>query len=111
MATSIGISSGIVLTTGDARFVEGPNTSDGSSGLASGLGDADLDTYFAPLVTDDTTSLEFSFRMDTPGDLFFEFVFSSEEYNEFVDSDLQRRVRVLRGRREHRPGSGHRLIP
>ena len=50
------------------------------------VGDADLDAYFAPLVTEDTTSLEFSFRMDAPGDLFFEFVFSSEEYNEFVDS-------------------------
>ncbi len=82
---SIGISSGIVLTTGDARYVAGPNNDDGSSGMASGAGDADLDAYFAPLETLDTTSLEFSFRMDAPGDLFFEFVFSSEEYNEFVN--------------------------
>ncbi len=83
---SIGIASGIVLTTGDAHFVEGPNTDDGSTGSASLLGDPDLDTYFAPFVTEDSTVLEFSFRVDTPGDLYFEFVFSSEEYNEFVDS-------------------------
>ncbi len=45
---SIGISSGIVLTTGDARMVEGPNTDDGSTGFASELGDADLDTPALP---------------------------------------------------------------
>ena len=87
-AESIGISDGIVLTTGDARYVEGPNNDSGSSGLASGLGDADLDAYFAPFVTLDTTSLEFSFNMADAGDLFFEFVFSSEEYNEFVNTDF-----------------------
>ena len=83
---SIGINSGIVLTTGDAHFVQGPNVDDGSTGIASGLGDPDLDAYFAPLVTEDASVLEFSFLVDTPSDLFFEFVFSSEEYNEFVDS-------------------------
>ncbi len=83
---SIGISSGIVLTSGDANLVQGPNSSDGSTAVASGIGDVDLDTYFAPLVTEDTSSLEFSFMVDSPGDLYFEFVFSSEEYNEFVDS-------------------------
>ena len=83
---SIGITSGIVLTTGDAHFVEGPNSDDGSTGLASLMGDADLDNYFAPLVTEDSSVLEFSFRVDTASDLYFEFVFSSEEYNEFVDS-------------------------
>ena len=86
--TSIGIAQGIVLTTGDARSVQGPNTSDGSTGSASLEGDADLDAYFAPLVTLDSTSLEFSFLLQEPGDLFFEFVFSSEEYNEFVGSEF-----------------------
>lgn len=84
--SSIGISEGVVLTTGDANFVEGPNNDDGSTGLASQAGDQDLDDYFSPLVTEDATYLEFSFMVDTLSDLFFEFVFSSEEYNEFVDS-------------------------
>ncbi|MHB8969228.1 MAG: choice-of-anchor L domain-containing protein [Pirellulaceae bacterium] len=85
-SSSIGISSGIVLSTGDARFAEGPNASDRSTGIASAVGDSDLDAYFAPLVTEDTTMLEFSFNMAADGDLFFEFVFSSEEYNQFVGS-------------------------
>ncbi len=85
-SSSIGIPAGIVLTTGDAHFVEGPNAEDGSTGLASETGDADLDAYFAPFVTEDSSTLEFSFQVDTSTDLFFEFVFSSEEYNEFVNS-------------------------
>ncbi|MGM0486523.1 MAG: choice-of-anchor L domain-containing protein [Planctomycetota bacterium] len=84
-SNSIEISEGIVLSTGDARFVEGPNTDDGSSGTASGAGDPDLDAEFEPWVTEDSSVLEFDFEVDEPGDLFFEFVFSSEEYNEFVD--------------------------
>lgn len=84
--SSIGIESGIVLTTGDVQFVEGPNSSDGSTGFASQQGDADLDAVFAPFVTEDTSSLEFSFHVDQTTDLMFEFVFSSEEYNEFVNS-------------------------
>lgn len=86
-SSSIGIASGIVLTTGDARYVEGPNQDDGSSGFASEAGDPDLDAFFAPFETLDSTVLEFSFLVEEDGtDLFFEFVFSSEEYNEFVDS-------------------------
>ncbi len=85
-SSSIGIASGIILTTGDAHFAEGPNSDDGSTGSASGMGDPDLDTYFAPLVTEDSSVLEFSFQVDSASDLYFEFVFASEEYNEFVDS-------------------------
>lgn len=88
--SSIGISEGIVLSTGDAQLVEGPNEDDGSSGTASGEGDPDLDEEFkdeGPLfTTEDASALEFEFEVDQPGDLFFEFVFSSEEYNEYVGS-------------------------
>ncbi|MFW6169659.1 MAG: choice-of-anchor L domain-containing protein, partial [Planctomycetota bacterium] len=82
---SIGIPEGIVLTTGDAWSVEGPNTDDSSSGTASEAGDPDLDDEFSPLVTEDSSVLEFDFEVEEPGDLFFEFVFSSEEYNEYVE--------------------------
>ena len=78
-----GSDSGIVLTSGNAVNAAGPNTSDGSSGIASMTGDADLDDSFG-VTTTDTTSLEFSFDF-AGGDLSFDFVFASEEYNEFVE--------------------------
>jgi len=90
---SIGIDSGIILATGDVTVAEGPNLSDFDSGFASGQGDADLDAEFgfvpaSGLATEDTTYLEFSFQLDptTSQDLFFNFVFASEEYNEFANS-------------------------
>ena len=53
-------------------------------------GDADLDAHFGfpgpdEETTLDTTALEVEFE-STGGDLFFNFVFASEEYNEFVNS-------------------------
>jgi len=83
-STSLGIEAGILLTTGDATDAEAPNVDSATSGMASGSGDADLDDLFG-VTTEDTTSLEFSFTSDG-GDLFFNFVFASEEYNEFANS-------------------------
>jgi hypothetical protein len=87
--SSIGIESGIVLSTGDVRFAEGPNADDGSSAQSSAVGDADLDAEFG-VVTEDTTVLEFNFQLDdvVSRDLFFNFVFASEEYNEFVNTQF-----------------------
>ncbi len=89
---SIGIDSGVILATGDIDVAAGPNVNDSDSGLASGQGDPDLDAAFGRVpgsatATQDTTSLEFRFRLD-PGaaqNLFFNFVFASEEYNEQVN--------------------------
>lgn len=64
--SGIGIESGIILTTGDAASAEGPNTADNTSG--SGV----------------SASLSFDFTTDT-GNLFFNYVFASEEYNEFTN--------------------------
>jgi len=89
---SIGIDSGIILATGDVMVAEGPNLSDDDGGFASLQGDADLDAEFGlvpgVLATEDTTFLEFSFQLDPTAsqDLFFNFVFASEEYNEFANS-------------------------
>jgi hypothetical protein len=85
-----GVNSGILLTTGDAENAEGPNNSDSSTGTASGVGDSQLDTEYgfdpaSGLRTMDTSSLEFQFHSQG-GDLYFEFVFASEEYNEYVNS-------------------------
>ena len=85
-ASSIGIDSGIVLTTGNAFTAEGPNTDDNSSGTASNFGDADLDAAYG-VTTVDSTSLQFDFQFGNGtqgGDLYLQLVFASEEFNELV---------------------------
>ncbi len=66
---NIGIESGILLTTGDAAGAVGPNNSSSFSGGGA------------------TSSLGFSFTTDG-GDLFFNYMFASEEYNEYVNSSF-----------------------
>lgn len=83
-SSSIGISSGVVLATGDVTNANGPNQEDGFTSNSSSVGDADLDLEFST-TTLDTTSLTFDFDTDG-GDLFFNFVFATEEYNEFANS-------------------------
>ncbi|MCA9245531.1 MAG: choice-of-anchor L domain-containing protein [Planctomycetales bacterium] len=82
--STIGINEGIILTTGNAFFAEGPNTDDASTGTASQRPDAELDALFG-VPTADTTALEFDFELSEANDLFFNFVFASEEYNEFAN--------------------------
>ena len=84
VSSGIGIESGITLTSGDASQAVGPNISD-FSGVSNLLaGDADLDALISQS-TNDATVLEFDFET-TEGDLFFNFVFASEEYNEYVNA-------------------------
>jgi parallel beta-helix repeat protein len=82
------VNTGIILTTGNVKNAQGPNTADASTGMASGLGDADLDQLFTQWTgqevhTQDTSSLTFDFTTNST-DLYFDFVFASEEYNEFA---------------------------
>lgn len=85
-AGSIGIDEGIILTSGNATLAPGPNTNDGSTGVTGTGGDADLNNLI-PQSTNDKAVLEFDFET-TGGDLFFSWVFASEEYNEFVNSSF-----------------------
>lgn len=64
---NIGIASGIILTTGDAVGAIGPNTMEDYTGVGA------------------TTTLSFDFTT-TGTNLFFNYIFGSEEYNEFVGS-------------------------
>jgi hypothetical protein len=81
--SSIGIDSGIILSTGGILAAEGPNLDDNASGLASGAGDPMLDGEFG-VSTIDSTSLAFQFNLPTAGTVYFDYVFASEEYNELV---------------------------
>jgi len=82
----IGIDEGIVLTTGTAQTAASDNTSDDFTVDTGTGGNAAL----SAIVGEDTFNqnvLQFDFTTTT-GDLFFDYVFASEEYNEFVDSEF-----------------------
>lgn len=85
LASGLGINSGILLTSGLAENAEGPNTNDAITGTF-GAGDADLNALGGGS-TNDASVLEFDFTT-TGGDLFFNYVFASEEYNEWTNSSF-----------------------
>lgn len=82
VASGIGIESGILMTSGNATLAVGPNNQSGATGNNGLPGDADL-TGLISGTSYDATILEFDFTT-TSGDLFFNFVFASEEYNEYL---------------------------
>ncbi|AFY76330.1 PEP-CTERM putative exosortase interaction domain-containing protein [Pleurocapsa sp. PCC 7327] len=87
LSSGIGIDQGIILTTGRATNAVGPNTVDNISENNSTPGDADLSTLIGGATTYDANILEFEFE-SAGGDLFFDYVFASEEYNEYVNSSF-----------------------
>jgi hypothetical protein len=99
---AIGFDEGIVLTSGIVSQIPGPNgdpnaeTRGAGNGVADvslqvgGAGDADLDSL-SGFATNDAAVLEFTFQFgdgSAGGDLFFEFVFASEEYIDFIDTQF-----------------------
>lgn len=66
---NIGFEKGILLTTGNINCAVGPNNNTGCTGAGS------------------TTSLKFDFE-STTGNVFFNYVFASEEYNEYVNTNF-----------------------
>ncbi|MBE9003495.1 PEP-CTERM sorting domain-containing protein [Fortiea sp. LEGE XX443] len=87
LASGIGIEQGIILTTGDARLAVGLNDRDDATSINGLSGDADLSALLGGLNTLDASVLEFDFT-STTGNLFFNYVFASEEYNEFVNTNF-----------------------
>lgn len=83
----IGFNSGIVLTSGHASFVTGPNNNDGFTVNNTAGGDADLNAIVSPRVTNDASVLEINFTPDG-NKITFSYVFGSEEYNEYVNSSF-----------------------
>ncbi|MBL4583685.1 MAG: choice-of-anchor L domain-containing protein [Pseudomonadales bacterium] len=81
----IGFESGIVLSSGRSSYVIGPNTSDARTQVNYQLGDTDLNNLIPGYTTYDGTVLEFDF-VPNNGVISFQYVFSSEEYNEWVNS-------------------------
>ena len=80
----IGIGSGMMLATGSVTVAQGPNNS-GSATIGGGnfgAGDPDLD-MLSTFGTNDAAILEFDF-IPTGDSISFQYVFGSEEYNEYV---------------------------
>ena len=81
----IGFESGVVLTTGSVQNVVGPNIADDIT-TSNGLpGDAALDTITPH--TMDTSVLEFDF-VPSQSTVSFQYVFTSDEYNEFANTEF-----------------------
>lgn len=82
----IGFNNGITLSTGDIADVVGPNEEPDTSGAFFGPGDSDLDAL-SGFTTLDAAVLEFDFVPQT-NSINFQYVFASEEYNEYVGSQF-----------------------
>ncbi|WP_152512929.1 choice-of-anchor L domain-containing protein [Desulfovibrio sp. X2] len=83
-AGAIGINSGIILTNGQAILAEGPNDQP-SAGRDNGLGGTPQLDALSGGDTFDASTLTITFT-STTDNLFFNFVFASEEYNQYVGS-------------------------
>lgn len=88
----IGVSSGVLLTTGFCTDAPGPNTSP-SSGVDLHLpGDAQLENTLSSFgftgETYDAACLEFDYLATVTGITSFRYVFASEEYPEFVGTQF-----------------------
>jgi len=82
----LGFSDGIVLSTGSINHIIGPNVSDRATMNNWLFGDTDLDALIPNCSTFDAAVLEFDFECATIQEISFEYVFSSEEYNEYINS-------------------------
>lgn len=87
-STVIGIDQGLLLSSGNIIGLVGPNTLDDTSYNNAFPGDTDLDGLIPGYTTFDATILEFDFACANPTVVSFQYVFASEEYNEWVDSDF-----------------------
>jgi len=86
LAAGIGIDKGVVLTNGSISNLNGnSNTSDGITANNGEPGASFLDALIPGYYTYDASILEFDFK-SSGSDLYFNYVFGSEEYNEWVGS-------------------------
>lgn len=82
----LGFNSGIILTSGDASIANGSvNTVEYAGADNSGGGDSSLSGLIGGAETYDAASLTFRFTVPaSANNLYFNYVFASEEYNEWV---------------------------
>jgi hypothetical protein len=81
----LGINSGILLSSGLVSDAPGPNINDATTTGFGTAGDAQL-TAQSGFPTGDAAILQFDFTANAGDDLLFRYVFASEEYNEYVNT-------------------------
>src|ERR1051325_1790363 len=79
---SLGISQGVLLTTGSTDVAVGPNNASDASYISGQSGDASLEQVTCVTNTQDVSMLEFDFIPIT-NVITFRYVFASEEYPEY----------------------------
>jgi len=84
---SLGIDSGVILSTGDIADAKGPNSSSGSGKGLGTDGAPALTAIVSPFETHDAITIEFDVVTESPT-FAIRYVFASEEYREFVDSEF-----------------------
>lgn len=86
LSSGLAFDSGLIFSTGNVQDAIGPNDNP-SKGSNLGLpGDPDL-AAITGLSSRDASGLVFSFTTSS-GDLYFNFLFASEEYEEYIDSNF-----------------------
>lgn len=80
--SNIGIAEGVILSSGNATNAVGPNNGGGTGSNVGGSSDLDLETL-SGVNSFDAVVLEFDF-VPTGDSIKFNYVFGSEEYNEYV---------------------------
>ncbi len=84
--STLAVSAGIMLCSGDIETAIGPNNAGGTGDNFEGAGDEDLESLIeAGMSTHDAAVLEFDIVSNNPS-IEFQYVFGSEEYLEFVNS-------------------------
>ncbi len=83
----IGFENGITLSTGKISTVIGPNDNTAATTAWGTPGDPDLNALIPGYTTNDAATLEFDF-VPQGNVVTFNYVFGSEEYNEYVNSQF-----------------------
>ena len=83
--SNIGMTEGVLLASGDISIAIGPNTQTSAGTGYNYPGDADLQALIGGAQTYDAAILEFDF-IPASDTIQFNYVFGSEEYNEYVNS-------------------------
>lgn len=84
--SSIGINTGVIISTGNIANASGPNNSpSASTGFGGGSGDPDLNLIAGNNSLYDVAKIEFDFR-PTVSQVSFQYAFASEEYCEYANT-------------------------
>ena len=85
ISEGLGLESGVIMSSGNIADAAGPNDDDGTGQTLGTPGDSDLNALLEEQTTMDAVVLEFNFVPENE-QFIFEYVFASEEYNEFANS-------------------------